>query len=479
MRRTAKSFRLDARELDNLPPLLAFVGDEPAEVGRRAGKRRCGQIGQSCLDLGIGEARIDLVVQLVDDLGGRVLGGAEAGPETRLIAWQDVAQSWNVGQDLRSRLGRQRERAERAGADVLDRGRNAGEVELDLPADKIGERRTLAAIRHMDDVEAGHHLEELASDMRSRPDAGRCHADLARIALGIGDELRRGFGRNRWIDLHDEGRPYHGRDRRDVADEIEVKFLIERRIDRGRRRSEQQRITIRRRTHDRFGADVGARTGPVLDQELLAQPLRQPLPHKPRDQISVSGGRERNDHAHRARWIGLRPSDARNARQRDSARGQAQKIAAGKFHCRSLHGMQSGYGRRCGLAYSAFLRTRRGNVAYWHIAETAPQSIDGRYRERSGPGADVALSAATDPTATSLDRIGMAATIPRWSINPKRSQYAVKDGAVGLRARCSRHQPKLSVFSRCTWLPYQLAGCNGLAVGREGRRADNAWPVPG
>src|SRR5215510_16048197 len=35
--------------------------------------------------------------------------------------------------------------------------------------------------------------------------------------------------------------------------------------------------------------------------------------------------------------------------------------------------------------------------------ETAPSSIDGRYRERSGPGADVALSAATDPGTDSRD----------------------------------------------------------------------------
>jgi hypothetical protein len=32
------------------------------------------------------------------------------------------------------------------------------------------------------------------------------------------------------------------------------------------------------------------------------------------------------------------------------------------------------------------------------------------------------------------------------SINPNRSQHAVKDGAVGLRGRRSRHQPKLGVF---------------------------------
>src|SRR5262245_32676203 len=64
------------------------------------------------------------------------------------------------------------------------------------------------------------------------------------------------------------------------------------------------------------------------------------------------------------------------------------------------------------------------------------------------------------------------------SINPKRTEHAVKDGALGVRARGSRHRPKLSVFSRRPWLPYQLGGCNGLAIGREGRRSDHAWPVP-
>ena len=42
-------------------------------------------------------------------------------------------------------------------------------------------------------------------------------------------------------------------------------------------RDQQQRIAIRRRMHDRFGGDVVAGTGPVLDDERLAETLRQPL----------------------------------------------------------------------------------------------------------------------------------------------------------------------------------------------------------
>src|SRR5262249_24137986 len=39
-----------------------------------------------------------------------------------------------------------------------------------------------------------------------------------------------------------------------------------------------------------------------------------------------------NDDPHRPFWIGLRPRDTRHRRQRGSARCQAQKTSAGKFH---------------------------------------------------------------------------------------------------------------------------------------------------
>ena len=40
---------------------------------------------------------------------------------------------------------------------------------------------------------------------------------------------------------------------------------------------QQQRLSVRRRPHDRFSGDVASRAGPVLDDELLAEPLRQLL----------------------------------------------------------------------------------------------------------------------------------------------------------------------------------------------------------
>src|SRR5262249_59612161 len=78
---TAGSICLYACELHHLGPLLGFVGDEPAEVGGRARNHDCTEVGEPCLYFGIRESRIDLLVELVDDLGGCVFWEADALPE--------------------------------------------------------------------------------------------------------------------------------------------------------------------------------------------------------------------------------------------------------------------------------------------------------------------------------------------------------------------------------------------------------------
>src|SRR5262245_38957090 len=59
------SFRLDAREFDHLAPFLRFVGDELAKVGGREREHVATQVGKPRLHLGIGEGRIDLLVELL------------------------------------------------------------------------------------------------------------------------------------------------------------------------------------------------------------------------------------------------------------------------------------------------------------------------------------------------------------------------------------------------------------------------------
>src|SRR5262249_41850329 len=60
---------LDVGRPDHLAPLLRFVGNETAEITWRASEDDAAEVGELRLQLGIGEAGVDLLVELVDDLG--------------------------------------------------------------------------------------------------------------------------------------------------------------------------------------------------------------------------------------------------------------------------------------------------------------------------------------------------------------------------------------------------------------------------
>src|SRR5262249_44482908 len=101
--------------------------------------------------------------------------------------------------------------------------------------------------------------------------AARRKIDLAWIGFGVGNELRNGLGGKGRINHHYKRNAEEARDWRDVADEVEIELVVERRIDCVRRSGPQQRIAVGRRTNDRFGADIGAPARTVLNDEWLAQ----------------------------------------------------------------------------------------------------------------------------------------------------------------------------------------------------------------
>jgi len=71
---------------------------------------------------------------------------------------------------------------------------------------------------------------------------------------------------------------------------------------------------------------------PVLNDEWLAQALQQPLTHQACEDVGRPASGKADNDAHRPRWIGLRPRNSRDGRERGSAGGQMQEFAAGKFH---------------------------------------------------------------------------------------------------------------------------------------------------
>src|SRR5215467_13977786 len=103
-----------------------------------------------------------------------------------------------------------------------------------------------------------------------------------------------------------------------------MEVVVEARVDCVRRDGQEERITVWRRTHDLFGGNIASGARPVLDDEWLAKPVREPLTYQADEDVSCSAPRKPDDQTHRSRRIGLRPCDVRRKRQRGSARGQMQ-----------------------------------------------------------------------------------------------------------------------------------------------------------
>src|SRR6516225_6037314 len=88
------------------------------------------------LERGIGEAGVDLLVELVDDLGRGLIGRTNAHPQAGLVARNKLADDRNVRQCVRARCGRHRQRTQHARPDVPDRPRDWDKNHLYRPPSK-------------------------------------------------------------------------------------------------------------------------------------------------------------------------------------------------------------------------------------------------------------------------------------------------------------------------------------------------------
>src|SRR6516164_6006544 len=79
-------FYLDAGKLDHLRPFGGLVCDVLAETVRRHGHRFATELGDPCLQLRVGKSRVNLFVELHDNIGGRAAGRADTIPLARFEA---------------------------------------------------------------------------------------------------------------------------------------------------------------------------------------------------------------------------------------------------------------------------------------------------------------------------------------------------------------------------------------------------------
>src|SRR5712671_3030916 len=163
-------------------------------------------------------------------------------------------------------------------------------------------------------------------------DAGRAKVDLAWISLSMGDEFGDRPGRKRGVYHQDIRPPRDARNRRNIADEVETKPVVQRRVDGVRRTAEQERVTVCRRARHGLGAQISACTSAIFNNEWLPKPIRQALTDQTRENVEGAARAEAHNDTHRPRRVGLRSCDMRSEGQRRSRRGKAQKLPTGKHH---------------------------------------------------------------------------------------------------------------------------------------------------
>jgi hypothetical protein len=82
------------------------------------------------------------------------------------------------------------------------------------------------------------------------------------------------------------GSAHDTRDWHDVAGEIEIKLVVDGRVDRVRRTRQEERVSVGGCTHDRLSADIASRTRPAFDEEGLDKAFGEPLTHQARENVA-------------------------------------------------------------------------------------------------------------------------------------------------------------------------------------------------
>ena len=153
--------------------------------------------------------------------------------------------------------------------------------------------------------EAGELLEQFAGEVAHRAGAGRAVGQLARIGLGVGDELLERLRRHRGVNDDRGGRDREQRDRHKVLDRIVRHLRHGHRVEHHRAgAAENERVAVGRRARDLGGRDGAGGAALVLDVDGAEQVLH-PVGPLPADHVVHAAGRER--HHQLDRPVGITP----------------------------------------------------------------------------------------------------------------------------------------------------------------------------
>ncbi len=213
----------------------------------RAGKRSAAEVSEPSSYLVVRKDRVHFLVERVDDFTRRAFGCAEAEPSARLISGYELPDRRHVRQRCGARGRGHAQCPQLPASNVLDGRRDEVQHHLHLPASKVGECRPGAAIGHVHQVDASHHLEQFPGDMGCRANPARRHVDLARIGLRIGNEFGNRLRWNRRTNDHDQRHAHHARDGNYIADEAEAEMVVECRVHDVVGGGLEQRVSVKKR----------------------------------------------------------------------------------------------------------------------------------------------------------------------------------------------------------------------------------------
>jgi hypothetical protein len=324
--------RFDPRGLDDFLPAGPFSREECGSFGRSVSDRLRVEVAKSTANLGKLEHLRDGREQLVRDGARRFGRRHDREPRRGNKSRNGFRHGRYLGRQRIAPLTAERNSFESA---ILDMGSRRAEIvehQVDMTGHEIVQCGRQPAIWHMHDVDSGHRLELLHAKVLHGAYSGGREAELPWIVLGVGNQflcVRDRKRRTRHQNVGLIGQDRHRHERRRVEWQLGIETLVDHE---GRRRRDEQGVSVRLCPRRRLGADVGRTARPVLDNDGVAPTGRQVLRYETRYQVRDSACRNGRDDLDRPARIGLRSRDPCDGRQGGRAQCQMQERAAGKCH---------------------------------------------------------------------------------------------------------------------------------------------------
>jgi hypothetical protein len=162
-------------------------------------------------------------------------------------------------------------------------------------------------------LHAGAGFEQLGRQMRRRADAGRGVEDFPAPALGERDQVLDALDAGRGMHDQDHRRECRERDRREILRHVEAGSRADGLVGDVGGRAEEQRVAIFGGACGKFRRKARAGARLVLDHELLAKQLAEPIAERSRRDVGRRAGNEADHDTHRLVEIVIRAGGHRGA----------------------------------------------------------------------------------------------------------------------------------------------------------------------